>query len=90
MEPWDWKGRVEAELLQNEIGAGSDHKIQMTENLKNNKKVPMLKKRIAENSKKRNGTALTEGAEKTTKHKKYKEFKFWCRYRFGKKQNIIF
>ncbi|XP_040996931.1 UBP1-associated proteins 1C-like isoform X1 [Juglans microcarpa x Juglans regia] len=73
------EARVEEESLQqNEIGAGSDHKIQMTENLKKNEQVPVLKKRIAENSKKRKGTALAEGAEKTTEYKKQKQFKFWC------------
>ncbi|KAG2668196.1 hypothetical protein I3760_15G148700 [Carya illinoinensis] len=66
------EARVEGESLQQ-----NEFKIQMTENLKKNEQVPVLKKRIAENSK-RKGTALAEGAEKTTEYKKQKQFKFWC------------
>lgn len=68
------QARVEGESLhQNKTGDGSDQKMEITEDLKNDNE---QKNQNAEDSK-TNGMATDQGAEKITEFKK-KKFKFWC------------
>lgn len=72
------QARVGGESLhQNKTGDGSDQKMEITEDLKNdNEQVLLQKNQNAEDSK-TNGMATDQGAEKITEFKR-KKFKFWC------------